>query len=90
MTIDDGRIVALAPDGSGRTPVPGARALIAAVPTAAHARDGVLVAVAGLDDAAARAAARAVVAHPEVLTHRYALALDGAGTPLRAGGREGP
>ncbi len=90
VTVEDGRIIALAPDGSGRAPVPGARALIAAVPTRPDARDGVLIAVAGLDAAAARAAARALAAHPEMLAHRYALALDGAGNPLRAAGREGP
>ena len=48
------------------------------------------MAVAGLDEAAARAAARAVVARPALLAQRYALAFDGAGHPLRAGGRDGP
>lgn len=90
VTVDDGRIVALEPDGSGRTPVPGARALIAAVPTGVDAQDGVLIAVAGLDEASAQAAARALAADPRMLAQRYALALDGAGTPLRAGGRAGP
>jgi hypothetical protein len=90
VTVDDGRIVALTPDGARRAPVPGARALIAAVPTGADPADGVLVAVAGLDETSARAAAGAVVAHPGMLAGRYALALDGAGAPLRAGGRRGP
>ena len=86
-TIDDGRIVALEPDGAKRAPVPGARALVAAVPTGIAPEDGVLVAVVGLDDAAARAAAAAIVARPEMLRTRYALTFDGAGHPLRAGGR---
>lgn len=89
-TIADGRVLALAPDGSRRLPVPGARALVAAVPTATTPQDGVLVAVAGLDEAAARAAARAIAARPGLLAQRYALVFDGAGHPLRAGGRDGP
>lgn len=90
VTIDEGRIVALDPDDARRDAVPGARALAAAVPTGTVPEKGVLVVVAGLDDAAAQAAARTVAAHPEVLARRYALAFDGAGNPLRAGGREGP
>ena len=89
-TVRDGRIVALDPGGAGRSVVPGARALVAAVPTGTDPTRGVLVAVAGLDAAAARAAARTIAAHPEVLARRYALTFDGAGNPLRAGGREGP
>ena len=89
-TVEDGRILAPAPDGSRRVPVPGARALIAAVPTAASREDGVLVVVAGLEEAAARAAARAVAANPRMLAQRYALTFDGAGNPVRAAGRTGP
>jgi Domain of unknown function (DUF4430) len=89
-TVEDGRILALAPDGSRRVPVPGARALIAAVPTATDPGGGVLVAVAGLDEASARAAARAVAADPRMLAQRYALTFDGAGNPVRAAGRTGP
>ena len=89
-TITDGRIVALGPDGRSREPVAGARALAAAVPTGTDATKGVLFVVAGLDAAAARAAADAIVAHPEILRRRYALTFDGSGHPVRAGGREGP
>lgn len=90
VTIQEGRVTALAPDGGGRTPVPGARALVAAVPTAARPEDGVLVAVAGLDDASAQAAARAVAADPGILRLRYAVAFDGAGHPVADGGRWAP
>lgn len=90
VAIEDGAVTALAPDGGPRAPVPGARALVAAVPTGADPADGVTVVVAGLDEQAASAAAQAVAADPAMLRHRYALALDGAGTPLRAGGRTGP
>lgn len=90
VAVEDGVITALGPDGAPRAPVRGARALVAAVPTGAQPEDGVLVAVVGLDEEAARAAARTVAASPEVLRLRYAVAFDGAGTPLRAGGRATP
>jgi hypothetical protein len=48
------------------------------------------MAVAGLDAAAAQAAAERIAADPAVLRLRYAVAFDGDGTPLRAGGRAGP
>ncbi|WP_217914428.1 DUF4430 domain-containing protein [Miltoncostaea marina] len=79
------------PGGAPREPVPGARALIAAVPTdPADPQAGVAVVVAGLDDAAARAAARALADDPAIVRGRYALTLDGEGRPLRAAGRAGP
>jgi hypothetical protein len=90
VTIDKGRIVAIGPDGGPREPVDGARALVAAVPTGADPRDGALMVVAGLDDAAAQAAAAAVARDPGILRLRYAVALDGAGQVLRAGGTAGP
>jgi hypothetical protein len=90
VTVEDGRILALSADASGREPVPGARALAAAVPTGAQPGDGVLLAVAGLDAGAARAAAERIAADPQVLRLRYAVAFDGEGRPLRAGGRAGP
>ena len=90
VTVDDGRIVALTAEASGREPVPGARALAAAVPTGAQPADGVLMVVAGLDAAAAQAAAARIADDPSVLRLRYAVAFDGDGTPLRAGGRAGP
>jgi hypothetical protein len=60
------------------------------VPTGLAPGDGVLLAVAGLDARAARAAADAIVADPSVLRLRYAVAFDGEGHPLQAGGRAGP
>ena len=90
VAIEDGRVTALADGGGPRVEVPGARALVAAVPTGTDPADGVTVVVAGLDAAAAEAAAEAVAGDPAILRHRYAVAFDGAGAPLRAGGRAGP
>ena len=90
VTIAGGRIVAIGPDGGPRQPVDGARAIVAAVPTRTDPGDGALMVVAGLDATAARAAAEAVARDPGILSLRYAVALDGAGTVLRAGGRTGP
>ena len=90
MAVEDGVITALGPDGTARAPVPGARALVAAVPTGSQPEDGVLVAVVGLDAAAAQAAARTVATSPQVLRLRYAVAFDAAGAPLVAGGRTTP
>ncbi len=90
VAIEGGRVTALAAGAEAREPVPGARALAAAVPTAGDPAAGVTLVVAGLDDAAATAAARTIAARPQVLDRRYALAFDGAGRPLRAGGRDGP
>jgi hypothetical protein len=89
-TLRDGRVEVLAPDGDGLEAVAGARAVAVAVPTGDDPAEGVLLAVAGLDDAAARAAARTIAADPGVLALRYAVAFDGAGTPVRAAGRPGP
>jgi hypothetical protein len=90
ITIRDGAIVALTPDGARRVRIPGARALVAAVASGTAPEDGVVVVVAGLDAAAAQAAARTVAADPGVLRGRYAVAFDGAGQPLVAGGRSMP
>ena len=87
VTVADGAVVAIGPGGGPRTPVPGARALVAAVPTATLPEDGSLLVVAGLDDAAARAAAQALVRDPGMVRLTYAVALDGDGNVLRAGGR---
>jgi hypothetical protein len=48
------------------------------------------MAVAGLDTAAAEAAARTIASEPTVLRLRAAVAFDGGGRPLRAAGRSGP
>jgi hypothetical protein len=90
VAIEGGRVTALGDDGDGREPVAGARALAAAVPTGLEAGEGVLLAVAGLDAAAARAAAETIAEDPGVLRLRYAVAFDGDGRPLQAGGRAGP
>ena len=90
VAIEGGRVTALGPEADGREPVPGARAVAAAVPAGLEAADGVLLAVAGLDAEAARAAAETIAADPSVLRLRYAVAFDGDGRPLRAGGRSGP
>ena len=90
VAVEDGVITALGPDGAARVPVPGARALVAAVPTGSQPEDGVLVAVVGLDATAAQAAARTVATSPQVLSLRYAVAFDAAGAPLVAGGRTTP
>jgi Domain of unknown function (DUF4430) len=88
--IEHGTVTALGPDGAGRRPVPGGRAVAAAVRTGAASRDGVLLAVAGLDGPAARAAAARIARDPAVLRDRYAVVFDGAGRPLVAAGRRGP
>jgi hypothetical protein len=90
IAVRDGRVTALAPDGSHRRPVPGAAALAAAVTTGREPGDGVLLAVAGLDAGAARAAARRIARDPTVLQGRYAVAFDATGRPLLAAGRDGP
>lgn len=90
VTIRDGAVVAFGAGGGPRAPVAGARALIAAVPADGDPSDGVVVVVAGLDAAAAAAAAEALAADPGIVAQRYALALDGAGRPRAAGGRDGP
>lgn len=90
VAIEDDRIVALDAAGRARVPVSGARALVAAVPSGDRPAEGVLLVVAGLDAAAARAAARRIAAEPAVLQARFAVAFDGAGNPLRAAGRSGP
>jgi hypothetical protein len=90
VAIEGGAVTALPPGGGRRVAVPGARALAAAVPTGDQPEEGVLVVVAGLDAAAADAAARAIVDDPAILRQRYAIAFDGEGVPLRAGGRSAP
>lgn len=84
---DDG-IDALGPDGSSWRRVTGGRAVAAAVLTRATPDDGgVLMVVAGVDAAAARAAASRIARDPEVLQARYAVVFDAAGAPVAAGGR---
>lgn len=89
VTIRDGRIAAYDGVAGKWRPVDAARALIAAVPTGIYPDDGVLLVVAGLDEAAAHAAAERLAADPELVRGAYAVALDGDGAVLQAGGRGG-
>jgi len=89
-TVEGDRITALDPGGRRRVPVPGARALAAAVPAGDVPARGVVLVVAGLDEAAAARAAETIAREPGVLAERYAVAFDGDGRPLRAAGRGGP
>lgn len=88
--IVDGQVVLIPPGGGAPAPVDGARAVVVLVPGGTRASDGALLAVAGLDDRAARAAADAIAADPGVVDLRYAVAFDGRGVAIRAAGREGP
>lgn len=87
--ISAGRVVMIPPGGGAPAPVPGARAIAVLVPAGTRPGDGALLAVAGLDRAAARAAASAIAADPGLLALTYAVAFDGGGTPVAAAGREG-
>ncbi|MEW6582332.1 MAG: DUF4430 domain-containing protein, partial [Actinomycetota bacterium] len=75
--VEGGRVTVLGQGGAGREAVPGARAVAVAVRTGDEPADGMLLAVAGLDGAAAQAAARAIAARPALLRLRYAVAFDG-------------
>ncbi|MFM8827850.1 MAG: DUF4430 domain-containing protein [Actinomycetota bacterium] len=88
--IRDGQVVLMPPGGGAPVPVEGARAVAVLVPAGAKPTDGALLAVAGLDARAARAAADTIAATPDVLSLRYAVAFDAAGQPMRAAGRTGP
>jgi hypothetical protein len=88
--IRDGQVVLMPPGGGAPAPVEGARAVAVLVPGGAKPTDGALLAVAGLDARAARAAADTIAATPDVLSLRYAVAFDAAGQPVRAAGRTGP
>lgn len=88
--IRDGKVLLMPPGGGAPEPVDGARAVAVLVPAGVVPTDGALLAVAGLDGPAARAAARTIAERPDVLTLRYAVAFDAAGEPMRAAGRTGP
>ena len=85
-----GQVVLMPPGGGDPQPVPGARAVAVLVPAGASPADGALFAVAGIDAAAARAAASSIAADPGILSLRYAVAFDASGAPIRAAGRSGP
>jgi hypothetical protein len=63
--------------------VPDGRAVAAATATTAG---GVVLAVTGVDAAAATAAATAIAADASLLDHRYAVVFDAAGAPITYGG----
>lgn len=88
--IRGGQVVLMSPGGGAPAPVEGARAVAVLVPAGATPADGALLAVAGLDARAARAAAGTIAALPDVLSLRYAVAFDAAGQPVRAAARTGP
>jgi hypothetical protein len=88
--ITNGAVVLMPPGGGTPVPVAGARAIAVLVPVGPAPRDGALLAVAGLDHGAARAAARAIADDPAVLALRYAVAFDGDGQAVRAAGRGTP
>ncbi|MEQ8834765.1 MAG: DUF4430 domain-containing protein [Miltoncostaeaceae bacterium] len=89
MRISGGDVESLDPAEGTWHAVPGARALVAAVPTGDFPEDGVAMFVAGLDAGSARAAADAIAGDPALLLGAYALAFDGEGAVLAAGGRAG-
>lgn len=88
--VANSRIVLMPAGGGAPAPEPKARAVAVLVPVGLAPADGALLAIAGLDSAAASAAAATIAADPAVLSLRYAVAFDDAGTPLRAAGRPGP
>ena len=90
VRIRNDHILVLGADGATLREVTAARAIAAAVLTGATPDNGgVLLAVAGLDAAAARAAADRIARDPGVLRGRFAVAFDGAGEPVAIGGRDG-
>lgn len=88
--IAGGQVVLIPPGGGAPVPVPAARAVAVLVPAGLKPDDGALLAVAGLDAAAAQAAAATIAGQPDVLANRFAVAFDGAGTPVQSAGRSEP
>jgi hypothetical protein len=77
-------------DGRRLRPVRDARAVVWAAATSASdgsAVDGVLLAIAGLDQGAARTVARSLAATPALLAGRFAAAFDASGHVVASGGR---
>jgi len=88
--IAGGRVVLIPPGGGALAPVDGASAVAVLVPVSATPDDGALLAIAGLNDAAARATAATIARDPGVLAQRFAVAFDATGTAVQSAGREGP
>jgi hypothetical protein len=86
--IHEGRVLVY--DGRRLRPVPRARAVVwaaATSPSEGDAVNGVVLAVAGLDAAAARRVAQAIGASPGLLAGRFAAAFDAGGHVVASGGR---
>lgn len=91
VAVADGTVAQLQPDGQTIRVVDGGRALAALVPAGTTPDDGGAVfVVAGLDAAAARAAADRIAREPAVLAGRYAVVFDGDGNPIASAGRPAP
>ena len=84
--LQDGRVRAWDAVAGKAVDVPQARAIAVAITARVDPADGVVLAVVGLDDDAAQVAAARLAADPAVLQRRYAVAFDGGGEPLAAGG----
>lgn len=88
VRISGDHVDALTPDGATFVTIPAGRAIAVALATGTdpdHA--GVVLAVAGLDAAAAKAAAATIARDPAVLRGRFAVVFDARGRPISAGGR---
>lgn len=90
VRIDGPSVQALAADGATWKDVPGGRAIAVAVPSGAVPQEGILLAVVGVDAAAARAAADAIAADPAVLAGAFSVVFDGQGNRIAAGGQVAP
>jgi hypothetical protein len=86
MWLDGGAVrVWDAAAGSAQT-VKSGRAIAVAVPATLEPPSGAVLVVAGLDAAAARAAAERIARDPAVLQGHYTRAFDAAGEPVASGG----
>lgn len=85
-TINDGRVRALDDQGT-MVDVPDGAAVAVALPGGLSEDDGVLLAIVGLTDEAATAAAETIAADASVLTGSYAVVFDAAGEVLKRAGQ---
>jgi len=91
VRIVDGRVEALATDGTTFKPVANGRAVAALIPTGATADDGgALLAVAGVDRESAERAAATIASDPMAMRAKFAVVFDGDGQPIAAGGQVEP
>jgi hypothetical protein len=89
LWIEDGAIRAWDAEAGRAAAVPAARAIAVGLRARLDPPAGAVLVVAGLDDAAAQAAAERIAREPEVLAGRYAVAFDAEGEPVAAGGLQG-